>query len=154
MPPRRSTLPYAVFGPRTALLALLRRAGITKAAQLGKVLLSHTGHSAAIYTAQGDLYDVSRAEKLPRRSHGVPRPVGAATGTEAARPQDNACRREGARVKNEKQCRTHIQETAKARGRRARSRRRSHMAGGAKCRRLRGRWSCWRCRHMLAANRY
>ena len=62
------------------------------------------GHSAAIYTAQGVLYDVRVAEKLPRRLHGVPSPVGAATGTEAARPQNNARRRAGTRGSNEKQC--------------------------------------------------
>ena len=66
------------------------------------------GHSAAIDTAQGVLYDVRVAERLPRRLHGVPSPVGAARGTEAARPQDNARRREGPRRADEKQCRTYL----------------------------------------------
>ena len=88
------------------------------------------GHSAAIYKAQGVLYDVRVAEGLPRRLHGVPSPVGAARGTEAApaflrratpvelpdslsgtkaaRPRDNARRREGPRRADEKQCRTYL----------------------------------------------
>ncbi len=82
MPPRRPTLPYAVFGPRTALLALFGCVvRVSLSCPTWKGLLSHTGHSAAIYTARGDLYDVPVAERLPRRLHGVPSPVGAATGT-------------------------------------------------------------------------
>ena len=98
------TIQHVVLGFQTAVLRLACFvAGITRIGSQSFVA-RNLGHSAAINIAQGDLNEVSGAEKLPRRLHGVPSPVGAATGTEAARPQDNARRRAGTRGSNEKQC--------------------------------------------------
>ena len=70
------------FGPVLARLCVVR-AWMAADGQQGFVA-RNLAHSAAIYTARGDLYDVPVAERLPRRLHGVPSPVGAARGTEAA----------------------------------------------------------------------
>ena len=69
MPPRRLALLYAVFGSSTALSAVFglvdRRSGIIWQQPAQKGFARNLGHSAAIYTAQGDWRDVPVAERLP-----------------------------------------------------------------------------------------